>query len=115
MTRNPEGVRFRKKILAELRDHISRLGLHSCPVCNSQTLGISEFPVIVNYGGFQFEQTDPRYDPEANIHYAILVECAICGHMMFFNSERFHHGDEPILFMGTREHEAEIDPPDESG
>ena len=75
--------------------------------------GISDYPVILNYGGFHHEQPDPRHDPEANIYYAAKVECSLCGYMMLFNSERFHHGDEPVLFMGTREYEAEIDPPDE--
>jgi hypothetical protein len=106
-------VRFRQKIARELRDHISRLGLSTCPVCGSQALAISDYPVIVNYGGFHHEEGDPRRDPEANIYYAAKVECDVCGYMMLFNSERFHHGDEPTLFMGTREREAEIDPPAE--
>jgi hypothetical protein len=108
-------VRFRQKIVIELGEHIARLGLRSCPGCDSETLGISPYPVILNFGGFQHEKTDARYDPEANIYYAAKVECHVCGYMMLFNSEQFHHGDEPILFMGTPEHEAEIDPPDEPG
>jgi hypothetical protein len=114
VARHPAPVRFRQKIVRELRDHIARLGLRSCPVCGSETLGISDYPVLVSFGGFPHEKTDPRHDPEANVWFAAKVECQVCGYMMFFNSERFHHGDEPVLFQGTREYEAEIDPPDES-
>lgn len=33
----------------------------------------------------------------------------MCGHMMFFNTERYHSGDEPILFNGSRELEATME------
>lgn len=109
-------MRFRQKVVIELRDHLARLGLRGCSVCGSETsLGISDYPVIVSYGGTGgYDESDPRYDPEANIWFAAKVECQVCGHMTFFNSERFHHGDEPVMFQGTRAHEAEIDPPDGS-
>jgi hypothetical protein len=109
-------VRFRQKIVVELRDHIARLGLRSCPVCASETgLHISDYPVLVSYGGLPLEPDDPLHDPEANVWFAAKVECKVCGHMMLFNSAAFHHGDEPVLFHGSRELEAEIDPPDAPG
>ena len=107
-------MRFRKKAVLEMRDHIARLGLSGCSICGSETsLGLSDYPVLVSFGGFPHEKTDPRHDPEANVWFAVKVECQVCGHMLFFNSEGFSGGDEPVLFVGSREYEAEIDPPDD--
>jgi hypothetical protein len=95
-----------------MRDRLSQLGLSTCKICESGTLGVSDYPVIVSFGGWHHEKPDPRHDPEANVWFAVRVECDMCGHMMFFNSERYTTGDEPVLFQGSREREAEIDPPD---
>lgn len=105
-------MRFRQKTLIGIRDQLSRLGLADCDVCETGNLGLSDYPVILSFGGLPHDEGDPRHDPEANIYYAVKIECNMCGQMKFFNAERFHHGDEPILFLGTREYEAEVDPPD---
>jgi hypothetical protein len=106
-------MRFRQKSLLGMRDQLSRLGLSTCNVCGTGNLGVSDYPVIVSFGGVHHEKPDPRHDPEANIWYAVKVECDLCGHMMFFNSERYHTGNEQVLFLGSRELEAQVDPPDE--
>lgn len=107
-------MRFRQKTLKEIAEHIVRLGLAKCPVCGSESsLGASPYPVLLSFGGFHHEPRDPRHDPEANVWFAVNVECQVCGHMMLFNSERFHHGNEPVLFQGSIELEQEMDPPDD--
>lgn len=105
-------MRFRKKALIEMRDHLSRLGLTTCSVCGTGALALSDYPVLVHFGGLPHDKTDPKHDPEANVWFAVKVECDVCGNMQFFNSDRFHGGDEPVLFIGSRELEAETDPPD---
>jgi hypothetical protein len=102
-------VKYRQKVLTELSEHLVRFGLRKCPVCDSETLAISRLPVIVAIGGFSHhEPSDPRHDPDSNVNFAAKVECDVCGYMLLFNVERFHTGDEPIIYTGPEE------PPDPS-
>ena len=99
-------MRYGKKVLTEIAAWITSLGLRSCPVCGSDSsLGASPYPVLLNIGGFHHEKNDPRWDPEANVRFMIEVRCEVCGHSMLFDSEKFHPGDEPILFSGPPERE----------
>lgn len=36
-------------------------------------------------------------DQFVNLEFAVIVECDVCGHMSFFNSENFFNGSEKIL------------------
>jgi len=98
-------MKYRKKVVNELAEHLARFGLSKCPVCESETLAISPYPVLVNFGGFPLEKNDRRHDPDANVWYAAKVECDLCGHMLLFNVEKFHSGDDKILYLGDVEPE----------
>jgi hypothetical protein len=98
-------MKYREKVVTELAEHLVRFGLNKCPVCDGETLAISKYPVLVNFGGFPHDKLDSRHDPDANVWYAAKVECEICGHMLFFNVEKFHSGDDKILYMGDTEPE----------
>ena len=34
---------------------------------------------------------------DASAVYLVAVECHLCGHVLFFNSERFSTGDGPLI------------------
>lgn len=88
---------FRKEILEEIRNRINTLGLTACPVCGSEDrMQVSRIPVVMHIGG-HFERHEPDADPTVNILFYVQVVCDLCGHAMFFDSEKFHSGDEPVL------------------
>ena len=88
-------VWFREEALEEMRDRIGQLGLRTCPICGSESIGLPRWPAVVHVGG-HFERSDPQ-SPSVNILFMVMVECEMCGHTMFLNSERFHPGDVPTL------------------
>jgi hypothetical protein len=96
-------MRFRSKTQQEIMARLSQLGLSSCSVCQTGALFVSPYPVLVNFGGFPVDPSDPRHDPDANVWFALKVECDVCGHMMLFNSERYHGPDEKVLYRGPVE------------
>jgi hypothetical protein len=98
-------MKLREKVLNELSAHLTRFGLSRCSVCEGGALGISPYPVLVNFGGFPHEKADKRHDPDANVWYAAKVECDMCGHMQLFNIEKFHSGDDKIFYLGDVEPE----------
>jgi hypothetical protein len=57
-------VRFRDDVVTALSEHIVRLGLRQCPVCDGDSLQISRLPVILTVGGLHHDRDDPRHDPE---------------------------------------------------
>ncbi|MFI6625851.1 hypothetical protein [Streptomyces sp. NPDC050528] len=102
-------ARWRKKFLTEVTEKLVQLGLKSCPVCNSDTLGAKSWPVMAEIGGLHSAK-DMQSDEEQNVLFLVGVECSSCGHLMLFNSERFRTGDEGTLVKGlTHEEEAEAE------
>ena len=85
-------------VVEEFRDHLQRIGLRTCPVCGSETLGISPAPVNLPWRGPAWRDAgEPGYDAQANILYLFLVTCDLCSHVMLFDSERFTPKDRPVL------------------
>jgi hypothetical protein len=101
-------MRFRKKSLDQMTQRLVELGLSKCPICQTGAILVSPRPAIISVGGFHHEKDDPRYDPEANVIFAVKLTCDVCGHMMLFDSEKFSPGDERSLIKGLSvEQEAE--------
>ena len=91
---------WRKEIVREIGDHLVRLGLSKCPVCDSDSaLTIHPRPAILPIGGSPWPNP-PRHpgpEPGANILFMVLIRCDLCGHSLLFDSERFHDGDTPVF------------------
>jgi hypothetical protein len=75
-------------------------------------MGASPYPVLLSIGGFHRDDDDPRRDPEANVRFMVEVRCEACGHSMLFDSEKFHGGNEPTLFVGPPQLEDELEAPE---
>jgi hypothetical protein len=91
-------VRWAEPAVQEFAEHLARVGLKTCPVCSSGTLGVSPAPIVLPYRGFSWVKPgEGGYDPKANILYMFLVACDFCSHVMLFDSERFSHPDRPVL------------------
>jgi hypothetical protein len=101
-------VRWRRTFVDETRQHLARLGLKTCPVCESEQIFVSLLPYMISVGGSAWTRAHPP-DPETNVLFMVAVECRTCGHTLLFNSERFRTGDEPIMFVGSEESEAQLD------
>src|SRR5919198_4882427 len=107
-------MRFRRKILDDIAAQITRLGLQRCAVCGSDSsMQASPYPVLLSIGGFHHERADPRWDPEANVRFMIEVRCEVCGHVMLFDSEKFHGPNEPVLVTGPPEVEEQLESEEE--
>jgi hypothetical protein len=103
-------VRWRKPALAGIAERLQQLGLRRCQVCNAEeSLRVDRRPAMLDIGGFHHEGDDPRHDPEANVLFMVRVTCGLCGHTLLFDSEQFHHGNEPILFQGPEALEDELE------
>lgn len=102
-------VRWRQTFMLEVFETLHRLGLHACPVCRSaDALSMSPFPAIILDGELPFGNDDPPpwEEPGGDLTFAVRIECAICGHLMLFNSQKFRTADEKILRLETgQEHE----------
>ncbi len=91
-------VWFTQQALDTMSERITQLGLATCPVCGSDQLGLMRWPGVLHVGGHR-ERGDPR-DSSENILFMAIVECQLCGHVLLFDSEKFHGGDERILQPG---------------
>ena len=87
--------------MRSLSERLQQLGLECCPVCNSTQLEVDRRPAIVQLGAI--EPLGQASSPDADIVYALRVVCTLCGHMLLFDSEQHHHGDEPVLIEGPDE------------
>jgi len=103
-------MRFRSKFVAEVRRTLTALGLRACPVCGSERLAFSEWPVLLPVKGAPWPSR-PR-DKDAGVMYAVAVRCDVCGHVLLFDSECHRAGGPPIV---TSLSEAEGDELDEAG
>jgi len=88
-------------VLKEMNDHLSRLGLKSCPICESDTaLRVDTRPVVLSVAGAAWAQPGGMHDGETNVSFLVRVECSLCGYTLLFNSERFITGDTPSFLPG---------------
>ncbi|WP_405971689.1 hypothetical protein OG496_18860 [Streptomyces sp. NBC_00988] len=102
-------ARWRKKFLTEVTEKLVQLGLKSCPVCNSESLGAKPWPVMAEIGGLHSAK-DIVADDDQNVLFLVGVECSACGHLLLFNSERFRTGNDATLVRGlTHEEETEAE------
>ena len=108
-------MRFRKKFIGEVTGHLAQFGLKSCPICGGEVLTVDRRPTLLSVGGVHHEPDDPRRDPEANVIFALKVQCEACGHVLLFDSERHRGGDDKIFFKGSLEDEAKFETEHDDG
>ena len=92
--------------MAEVGETLQHLGMKACPVCASaDSLSMSDFPVLLVDAGYPADADGliPGEDAEADLTFAVRIECATCGHLMLFNAQRYRTGDEKILVRGLTE------------
>jgi hypothetical protein len=90
-------MQWSQQFLEEFDAHSSQLGLKSCAVCDSErAYTICRRPALVSIGGVP-DPNGPPADVDTDVLFVVMVECQICGHLLWFNSARFRTGDEPIL------------------
>ena len=88
--------RWTQAALDQMTERIVQLGLRACPVCQTQNLHVIKVPGIVSIGEV-FRENSEHQDGFGNIIFAVVIQCDTCGHLMFFNSESFYKGDDPIM------------------
>jgi hypothetical protein len=98
-------MRWRQAFIFEVFQALRQLGLRACPVCCSAgALSASPFPAIIikpefpGAGGLHAWE-GPGGDPT----FAVRVECATCGYLMLFNSEKYRAAGEKILELEAGE------------
>ena len=93
-------MRWRKAFMAEVDKVLHQLGMRACPVCGSaQSLTMSPFPILLVDAGFHRGAGDinSAQQHDGDVTFAVRVECAICGHLLLFNAQKYRTGDEKIL------------------
>ena len=93
-------MRWHQNFMAEVSQSLHQLGLSACPVCRSpDSLGVGHFPLLLVDGGPppNAEDVSLGKDRDHDITFAVRIECAVCGHLMLFNAERYRTGDEAIM------------------
>ena len=103
-------MRWTQGFIAEVAQALGQLGLRACPVCGSaDALGVGRFPAFFLEGGPPGGD-DLRLDEDDDYHltFAIRVECTACGHLLFFNSEKYRTEDEPILVRDRAEEQGQV-------
>ncbi len=98
-------MRFRRKFLGEMSQRISQLGLDRCGVCDSERLLVGKRPAIIPIGGIHHERDHPRWDPEANVLFMVMLTCDLCGNVLLFDSERLVPGEQKMMVEGLTEEE----------
>ena len=84
--------------------------MRACPVCRSaESLTIGRCPLLLVDAGFPAEAEGlPLWeDRGGDLIFAVRVECATCGHLMLFNSQKYRTGDEKIMVL-TEEEESQL-------
>jgi hypothetical protein len=93
-------MRWRQSFIAEVSEALQQLGLRACPVCGSaDALGIERSPVFLLTGGPPPAGDDPALgeDRDYDLTCAVRIECAGCGYLMLFNTNKYRTEDEQIL------------------
>ena len=104
-------MRWRQSFIAEVSQSLQQLGLRACPVCGSaDSLGVSRLPLLLADGGPPPDGDDVPLgkDRDHDITFAVRIECTACGHLMFFNAERYRTGDEGIMTQELAEEESQV-------
>lgn len=98
-------MRWRQAFMSEVFQALRRLGLQTCPVCNSaDALSMSPFPALITEAEFPGADTLPGWDePGGDLIFAVRVECVACGYLMLFNSEKYRSAGEKILELQAGE------------
>lgn len=82
-------------------------------MCGStESLSLDRCPVVLIDADFPPEEDDYGVGEarDGDMTFAVRVECATCGHLMLFNSERYRTGDEKIMVRGlTEDQESRFD------
>jgi len=90
--------RWRDESLNAMTERIIQLGLNKCPVCGGDdSMAAWQQPAVIPVGSLSSE-----VDPDANVRFAVLIFCRLCGHMLLFDSEQFSGGDEYVLTAEPR-------------
>jgi Zn ribbon nucleic-acid-binding protein len=93
-------MRWRQSFIAEVTQALQQLGLRACPICGSaDTLGIGRFPTLLVEGCSppDGDHLPVGEDDDTDVTLAVRVECAVCGHLMLFNAQKYRTEDERIL------------------
>jgi hypothetical protein len=93
-------MRWRQSFIAEVSQALQQLGLRACPICGSaDAFGVGRFPVFLLDGGPAPDRDDLALgeDHDYDLTFAVRIECAVCGHFMLFNADKYRTGDEQIL------------------
>jgi hypothetical protein len=101
-------MRWRQMFMTEVMESLQRLGLTGCPVCGSpESLGVAPCPVLLVDGGIPSDPDSltPSAEGDADLTFAVRIECTTCGHLMLFNAQRYRTADEKILIPGRAEDE----------
>jgi len=99
-------------------ERLGQLGvIGTCPICGSGTMRVLTRPVELEIGGsYRAEVHTGVKDPEANVLFYVIIECDLCGHALFFNSERLTPQSDRTIIVGmTREEEAAMEERDGEG
>jgi hypothetical protein len=88
-------MHFTDSTIAVITERLAQLGFGACPVCASASMKIDRRPGVLEVGGVDHETRGP--EPEAGVVFLVRYLCDVCGHVMFFDADRFHLGDRPLL------------------
>ena len=58
---------------------------------------IDRRPGVLGVGGVKHETRASGPEPEDDVVFLVRYMCDVCGHVMFFDADRFHRGDRPLL------------------
>ena len=104
-------MRWRESFLAEVSQSLRQLGLKASPVCGLvDSLDVGQLPVLLLDGGFfrRIDDHPPARDCDADLSFAIRIECTACGYLMLFNAQRFRTADEKIIVPGETDEEGQF-------
>ena len=98
-------MRWRQAFISEVVEALHQLGMKACPVCSTDALSVSPFPVLIIEGGLPpGKENLPSWEnPYGDIAFAVRAECAACGYQMLFNSQKYRADNEKILELEAGE------------
>ncbi len=85
-----------------MSERIVQLGLNQCPICGGvESLRVLRVPAVLQIGGTEGTCRRDPADQDVNILFMVVVECAMCGYTMLFNSLRLFPNSSPSLVPGS--------------
>jgi len=92
--------------MAEVTRTLQQLGMKICPVCGfAKSLNMNDIPVLLTNGRLPLGVDALGEYHEADLTFAVRMDCITCGHLMLFDAQRYRTGDEKILVLGLAEDE----------